>query len=147
MRGSDRFKKAILAMVMASVFVGMTFGQAIKSDASKGKINISMLGKYDSADTATIRSVDTEAREIRFKNHTTGKIYTLKYDNTSMMYDQYGTVLSAGRLEPGQIVDVKLGNLFYIYADNNDIICFQGRMVHRQHKESRPCEKRWDCSS
>ena len=107
MRGSDRFKKAILAMVMASVFVGMTFGQAIKSDASKGKINISMLGKYDSADTATIRSVDTEAREIRFKNHTTGKIYTLKYDNTSMMYDQYGTVLSAGRLEPGQIVDVK----------------------------------------
>ena len=107
MKGSDRFKKAILAMVMASVFVCLTLGQAIKSDAQAGKINISMLGKYDSADTATVRSVDTENRLIRFRNHTTGKTYTLSYDNTSMMYDKYGTAMSAGLLEPGDIVDVK----------------------------------------
>lgn len=66
-----------------------------------------MIGKYDSADTASIRSVDAEKRQIRLRNHKTGKTYTLSYDNTSMMYDIRGTVLSASLLEPGQIVDVK----------------------------------------
>ncbi len=72
-----------------------------------GKVTISMIGKYDSADTASIRSVDAEKRQIRLRNHKTGKTYTLSYDNTSMMYDIRGTVLSASLLEPGQIVDVK----------------------------------------
>ncbi len=107
MEKPSRFKKAILSILMVSVFVCLTLGQAIKTNATTGKINISMIGKYDSADTATVRSVDPDNKEIRFKNHTTGKTYTLKYDNTSMMYDQYGTVMSARLLEPGQIVDVK----------------------------------------
>ncbi len=107
MKKSERFKKTILAIAMTSAFMCLTFGQAVKSDANTGKITISMLGKYDSADTATVRAVDTDNREIKFRNHTTGKPYTLKYDNTSMMYDQYGVPMSASLLEPGQIVDVK----------------------------------------
>ncbi|MBR4832110.1 MAG: PEGA domain-containing protein [Butyrivibrio sp.] len=70
------------------------------------KVRISMLGKYDSADTAAIRAVDLDNKEIRFRNHATGKTYTLNYDNTSMMYDVWGQPLSSGLLEVGQIVDV-----------------------------------------
>ena len=73
---------------------------------SSDKVNISLIGKYDSADTAAIRSIDTDNRQIKFRNHTTGKTYTLSYDNTSMMYDIYGDPMSVRLLEQGQIVDV-----------------------------------------
>ena len=63
------------------------------------------MGWY-SADTAAIRSIDTEKKQIRLRNHATGKTYTLDYDNTSMMYDARGVVLSPSLLEVGQIVDV-----------------------------------------
>ena len=69
-------------------------------------VSISMIGKYDSADTAAIRSVDTDKKQIRLRNHATGKTYTLDYDNTSMMFDARGVVLSPQMLEAGQIVDV-----------------------------------------
>ena len=106
MKKTKKIGKVILAIVIA-LSMGVT-SQGIRAYATTpiGKVNISMLGKYDSADTATIRSVDTENRLIRFKNHATGKTYTLSYDNTSMMYDLYGSAMSARLLEPGQIVDV-----------------------------------------
>ncbi len=69
-------------------------------------VSISMIGKYDSADTAAIRSIDTDKQQIRLRNHATGKTYTLNYDNTSMMFDARGVVLSPQMLEAGQIVDV-----------------------------------------
>ncbi len=106
MKKTKRIGKVILAVAIA-LAMGIT-SPGVRSFATTpiGKKNISMLGKYDSADTATIRSVDTENKTIRFKNHATGKTYTLSYDNTSMMYDLYGSAMSARLLEPGQIVDV-----------------------------------------
>jgi hypothetical protein len=71
------------------------------------KVSVSLIGKYDSFDTAAIRDIDTVKKQIRFRNHKTGKTYTLSYDNTSMIYDVRGTALSAALLEVGQIVDVK----------------------------------------
>ncbi len=71
------------------------------------KVSVSLIGKYDSFDTAAIRDIDTVKKQIRFRNHKTGKTYTLSYDNTSMIYDVRGTALSAALLEIGQIVDVK----------------------------------------
>ncbi len=81
-------------------------GANVYANNSK-KISISMLGKYDSADTASIRDINLEEKKIRFRNHATGKTYTLDYDNTSMMYDTRDNPLSPGLLEIGQVVDVK----------------------------------------
>ncbi|MCR5404984.1 MAG: PEGA domain-containing protein [Butyrivibrio sp.] len=95
------------AAFLAVCFIAiMSFGISSSAGEQGEKITISMIGKYDSADTAAIRSVDIENKLLRLRNHNTGKTYTLNYDNTSMMYDVRGTVLSASLLEPGQIVDV-----------------------------------------
>ncbi len=95
------------AVLFLSVFMFFCLpGSSATAAENTEKVTISMIGKYDSADTAAIRSVDTVKKEIRFRNHKTGKTYTLSYDNTSMMYDVRGVVLSASLLEPGQIVDV-----------------------------------------
>lgn len=95
-----------LVALMLTVFMAFSIYAVPVYGFTGGKINVSLLGKYDSADTAAIRSVDTDKREIRFRNHTTGKTYTLSYDNTSMMYDIYGQALSPRLLYEGQIVDV-----------------------------------------
>ena len=106
MNGNKRIVRTILALTLAFSTFFSFLGIKASATTALGKINISMVGKYDSADTATIRSVDTENKTIRFRNHALGKTYTLGYDNTSMMYDAYGSALSASLLEPGQIVDV-----------------------------------------
>ena len=105
MKTSNRKKLTALAIVVMLLMTATA--PALQADATNtGKINISLVGKYDSADTAAIRSIDLDKKEIRFRNHATGKTYTLTYDNTSMMYDARGIVLSAALLEPGRIVDV-----------------------------------------
>ncbi|MCR5669534.1 MAG: PEGA domain-containing protein [Butyrivibrio sp.] len=97
--------RALSAVVMAMV-TAFVFLRPVTVFAGNGEKVVSLIGKYDSADTAAIRSVDTDKKLIRFRNHATGKTYTLSYDNTSMIYDGRGTPLSASLLEPGQIVDV-----------------------------------------
>ena len=103
-----RFMRSVRAF--AAVFLAASISCVYSADVSAAtkseKKSISLIGKYDSSDTASIRSIDSENKEIRFRNHSTGKTYTLKYDNTSMMYDLRGTPMSARLLEEGQIVDV-----------------------------------------
>ena len=102
-------KRILRALLAITLSVGMLVSspQSITRAAeSADKITVSLIGKYDSADTAAIREIDTTRKLIRFRNHQTGKTYTLSYDNTSMMYDARGTVLSAALLEVGEIVDV-----------------------------------------
>ncbi len=106
MNGSKRIIKTILAFVLSLSTLFSLLGIRASATTAIGKVNISMLGKYDSADTATIRFVDTGNKTIKFRNHALGKDYTLSYDNTSMIYDAYGSALSASLLEQGQIVDV-----------------------------------------
>ncbi|RKM58813.1 PEGA domain-containing protein [Butyrivibrio sp. CB08] len=94
------------AMLVAAMLISSP--QSISRAAEKAdKVSVSLIGKYDSFDTAAIRDIDTVKKQIRFRNHKTGKNYTLSYDNTSMIYDIRGTALSAALLEVGQIVDVK----------------------------------------
>ena len=97
--------KKIVALLL-TVVMAFSINSIPVYSYTGGKINVSLLGKYDSADTAAIRAIDTDARQIRFRNHATGKTYTLSYDNTSMMYDIYGQALSPRLLYVGQIVDV-----------------------------------------
>lgn len=96
-----------IALALFVIYIVTVFRPAaILSQATSDKVNISLVGKYDSADTAAIRAIDLDKKEIRFRNHSTGKTYTLSYDNTSMIYDVRGVALSAALLEVGQIVDV-----------------------------------------
>ena len=92
------------ALILA-MLVGAPIG-ALRAAATSDTVSYSLIGRYDSADTAAIRDIDTDNKTIRFRNHSTGKTYTLSYDNTSMIYDARGTALSASLLEVGQIVDV-----------------------------------------
>jgi len=96
----------IFTAVLMIVVTAFVYCADVSATGKEEKVNISLIGKYDSSDTAAIRAIDTENRSIRFRNHSTGKTYTLKYDNTSMMYDHRGTPMSARLLEEGQIVDV-----------------------------------------
>ncbi|MBE5841131.1 MAG: PEGA domain-containing protein [Butyrivibrio sp.] len=108
MKSFGKCLKKSISVIMAAAMVMATSSTTVyASSDSDNKISISMIDKYDSADTAAIRAIDTEQKLIRFRNHATGKTYTLSYDNTSMMYDVRGTVLSPSLLEVGQIVDVK----------------------------------------
>ncbi len=106
MRELKNILRATIALMLSGAML-ISSPQSITKAAEKAdKVSVSLIGKYDSADTAAIRSIDTIKKEIRFRNHSTGKTYTLSYDNTSMMYDERGTVLSAALLEVGEIVDV-----------------------------------------
>lgn len=107
MRSFGKCLKKSISVIVAAAMVMATASTTVYASSDSDKISISMIDKYDSADTAAIRAIDTEQKLIRFRNHATGKTYTLSYDNTSMMYDVRGTVLSPGLLEVGQIVDVK----------------------------------------
>ena len=98
--------KLLLALTIAGIMASMSPVSYASSGLGTEKVNISLLGRYDSADVAAIRAVDVDRKEIRFRNHSTGKTYTLSYDNTSMMYDIYGTALSPRLLSEGQIVEV-----------------------------------------
>ncbi len=105
-----RITKVLRITLSAALVAAMLLSspQSISRAAEKAdKVSVSLIGKYDSFDTAAIRDIDTVKKQIRFRNHKTGKNYTLSYDNTSMIYDIRGTALSAALLEVGQIVDVK----------------------------------------
>ncbi|MCR4763288.1 MAG: PEGA domain-containing protein [Lachnospiraceae bacterium] len=66
----------------------------------------SLLYKYDSMDTAVIRSVDQSAGTVTFCQHMLGRYYTLNADNMSMVYDRDRRPVSTGLLVPGDVADV-----------------------------------------
>lgn len=63
-------------------------------------------GEYDSKDTAVVVQVMEDENKITFLNRIVNKNYTLTYDGTTTVTDQYGGSLSAAQLAPGDIVDV-----------------------------------------
>ncbi|MBR0171997.1 MAG: PEGA domain-containing protein [Lachnospiraceae bacterium] len=80
------------------------------SDASAegegGQTVITMVGKYDSADTAPVISINESAQSITFKNHDTGRNYTLFYDNATRFTDASGRETAVSSLKAGMLVDV-----------------------------------------
>lgn len=106
-------KKAMryCAMFLAAAILGSAASNtrviaATTQEAEQSVNAMSLIGKYDSADTATIVAVDLEQQLIRLFNHDRGRTYTLSYDNTSMIFDSSINALSARLLEPGMIVDL-----------------------------------------
>ena len=100
--------------------------------SAKQEEQISLLRKYDSADTAAIKAIDTENDTISFRNKDTGRDYTLSYDNTSLMYNQYGRALSPKLLELGTIVDITfLKNSRHL----NSLVISSAAWVHNGTKD------------
>ncbi|WP_158588744.1 PEGA domain-containing protein [Butyrivibrio sp. X503] len=107
MKKNHRIIETALAVAISFAMLTPNVPGAEAFATANKKISISMIGKYDSADTAAIRDIDLDSKKIRFRNHATGRTYTLDYDNTSMMYDARENPLSPSLLEIGQVVDVK----------------------------------------
>ncbi len=106
MKRSKQLYRTLPALFLVAAMLVSSPKSIVRAAEDAEKVSVSLIGKYDSADTAAIRDIDTVRKQIRFRNHSTGKTYTLSYDNTSMIYDARGTALSASLLEVGQIVDV-----------------------------------------
>lgn len=100
----------ILLALTASLTIFLVNVMGVYAESESGsldsKTKVSLLGKYDSADTASIKQINTISGTIQFRNHDIGKNYTLKYDNTTHIYDIYGRPISASLLEVGQVVDI-----------------------------------------
>ena len=67
---------------------------------------ITMVGKYDSADTAPVIGINETDQSITLKNHDTGRNYTLFYDNATRFTDASGRETSVSSLKAGMLVDV-----------------------------------------
>ncbi|MBQ7425512.1 MAG: hypothetical protein IJV21_04535, partial [Lachnospiraceae bacterium] len=75
--------KRLLSFFLITAMLISSPQSITRAAENKGSVTVSLIGKYDSADTAAIREIDLEKKFIRFRNHQTGKTYTLSYDNTS----------------------------------------------------------------
>ena len=95
----------VIAVIVAMAFFPYGYLELTISHAQTVN-TVSLVGKYDSSDLAIIKSVDTDNKTITFRNHDTGRDYTLSYDNTTFIYSEYGRALSAALLEVGDIADI-----------------------------------------
>lgn len=93
----------LTALLLALTLSSTVFAQETQQTDTQ---TISLLYKYDSMDTAVVRSVDTTEQTITLCQHELGRYYTLNVDNTSMVYDRFGRPISVSLLEPGDVVDV-----------------------------------------
>ena len=100
-----RKKSLILTIGMLICLMIGQIGISFQVSAEQQE-QISLLHKYDSADTVAIKAVDPQKSTISFRNMDTGRDYTLSYDNTSLMFNQYGRALSPKLLELGTIVNI-----------------------------------------
>lgn len=66
----------------------------------------SLVGAYDSADTAVIKQMDLENKQLNLLNIATGKSYTLQFNGTTSITDKYGSPMTAAQLKQGQIIDI-----------------------------------------
>ena len=96
-------KKSIRFVVSVLLILAICFLYAPRHACAE---NFSLVGKYDSDDLAVIKAIDIDKKTIELRNHDTGRDYTLKYDNTSLIFNQYGRSLSASLLETGTVAQV-----------------------------------------
>ena len=77
-------------------------------DAAKAqsRVTISLVGKYDSADTAVIYKIRPLEGTITFRNYETGRNYTLNYDPASHFIGAYEQEISVESLKQGDLCEV-----------------------------------------
>ena len=64
-------------------------------------------GAYDSVDTAIVVEKQEAQKKITLLNLKKKKNYTLNYDGITKFTDKYGSQISVGQLEEGEVVDVQ----------------------------------------
>ena len=75
-------------------------------DAVYVPASYSLVGMFDSMDTAIVEAVDAEDGSISLINMDLGKSYTLEYGDSTAITDKYGAAMSMAQIQPGEIVDV-----------------------------------------
>lgn len=101
-----------IVMIFALVITGCTsqasnIGLARENDNTIGTdFIVAEAGSYDSADTAVVLSTDFDSGNVTFMNIATGKQYTLSYDGTTYVKDQYEGPMSMSQIKAGDIVDI-----------------------------------------
>lgn len=102
---------SVLICVSLMLMTGCTTGQNGQQGGDPARTDTGFVvygpDSYDSADTPVLVAKDEEAGTMTFLNLTLGKEYTLEYDGTTCFYDKYGSILTLGQIEIGEIVDVK----------------------------------------
>lgn len=68
--------------------------------------SVSIVGSYDSADTAVVLSTDASNKAVSLVNMETGKPYTLYYDGTTYVKDKHGGPMTISQIKAGDVVDV-----------------------------------------
>ena len=69
----------------------------------QSRVTISLVGKYDSADTAVIYKIRPLEGTITFRNYETGRNYTLNYDPASHFIGVYEQEISVESLKQGDL--------------------------------------------
>ncbi len=100
-----------LAVMLGSVMTGCSsevsnIGMA-KEQSTPSVITVNTEGKFDSADTAVVAAADKKAGTVTLHNIKADRNYTLKYDETTYIYDRYGGALVMEQVEPGTVADVR----------------------------------------
>ncbi|MCL2717804.1 MAG: PEGA domain-containing protein [Lachnospiraceae bacterium] len=105
-------KKLILSFIIL-LYTVFIFGCGNSSTPPPDVIDIdftrpsySLIGTYDSMDTAVVENVDTEAKSITLINYSLDKSYTLEYDALTAFWDKFDQALSVAQISMGEIVDV-----------------------------------------
>lgn len=108
-RGSENriraVRRAIAVLTASALILHMSVLTPLAASPEDAAV-ISLVNKYDSMDTAVVRSVNSAEGTVTFCQHDLGRYYTLQADNTSMIYDRYERPISAALLSPGEVVDV-----------------------------------------
>ena len=104
--GSFKILRCLSALILGLSLV-ISSGYTVYAEGdTDAPIRVSLLHKYDSADLAILMGVDSASHTMRFRNHDTGRNYTLSYDDTTWIYDLYGRPLAVNRLTEGEAVDI-----------------------------------------
>lgn len=114
MRMHRRLTSAVALLMLAALTLTGCTSEAsnigVAKDKKENKVDTgfsaSMVGSYDSADTAVVLAVDASNKAVSFVNMDTGKQYTLYYDGTTHVKDKYEGPMTISQIKPGDVVDV-----------------------------------------
>ena len=85
--------------------------QQTQEEPSDTGFRVMKPGEYDSADTAVVVRVSQDQQTVTLLNLVVNRNYTLEYDGTTTVTDQYGEALTMTQLKPGDMVDVTFRKL------------------------------------
>lgn len=106
-----KIQVSLLILFLAMIFTGCE-QQIVKPDSGEKTVSdVSASVSSDdlqSIDTAVIVGLDSDNKKLAFQTTGSGNRYELEYDGTTDFRDEYGKIMTAEEMEPGDIVDITL---------------------------------------